>query len=71
MGAQIRLRIEVISSWRGRRLVPLSAVRGVQAGFVGWTAHTREHGKIRFNNIQRGWRQFREALNDHLHRGGS
>lgn len=54
--------IEVISPWRGRRLVPFSSVRTVSAGMAGWTVRTAGFGTIRFHHLQRGWSQFRRAL---------
>jgi hypothetical protein len=55
--------IDAISIWRGRRVIPFSAVRSVQPGLGGWKVETT-HGSIRFNHLQRGWKQFRETLRD-------
>jgi len=65
--AQIRFSresIEVSSPWRRQRVIPFSKVRDVRAGIAGWTVQTEGHGSIRFNHLQRGWRQFRKSLQE-------
>lgn len=54
--------IEVVSVWRRRRLIPIRSVRQVSSGMAGWTVRTDGFGTIRFNHLQRGWLQFRQAL---------
>jgi hypothetical protein len=54
--------IRTFSIWRGRRAIPWTDLRAVSAGISGWTVHTTGHGGIRFNHLQRGCHEFREAL---------
>ena len=54
--------IRTFSIWRGRRAIPWTDLRDVSAGMSGWTVRTAGHGGIRFNHLQRGCHEFREAV---------
>lgn len=58
--------IRTFSIWRGRRMIPWKDLRELSSGLSGWTVHTAGHGGIRFNHLQRGWQEFREAVRSNL-----